>query len=41
MEAVDNKMGKLYTLEDDKGTKQLLIRSKAGTYILPFYLQNL
>jgi hypothetical protein len=41
MEAVDNNKGKDYTLEDDKGTKQLLIRSKTGTYILDSYLQSL
>lgn len=38
MEAVDSKKGKDFTLEDDKGTKQLLLRSKNGTYILPSYL---
>lgn len=39
MEAVDNK-GKDYTLVDDKGTKQLIVRSKTGTYILPSYLSS-
>ncbi len=38
MEAVDNKKGKDYTLADDKGTKQILLRSKTGTYILSSYL---
>jgi hypothetical protein len=42
MEAVDNKnlKGKVYTLNDDKGTKQLLIRDKKGTYILSSYLDD-
>ena len=40
MEAVDNKKGKEYTLEDDKGTKSILIRNKTGTYILPSYLNT-
>jgi hypothetical protein len=39
MEAVDNK-GKEYTLNDDKGTKQMLVRCKTGTYILPSYLSG-
>jgi hypothetical protein len=41
MEALDNKKGKDFTLEDDKGTKQLLLRSKTGTYILSSYLDNI
>lgn len=41
MEAVDNKKGKEYTLDDDKGVKQLILRSKSGTYVLPSYLQNI
>jgi hypothetical protein len=41
MEAADNKKGKEYTLQDDKGAKQLLIRNKAGTYILPSYLDEM
>ena len=41
MEAVDNQKGKEYTLADDKGTKQLILRSKSGTYVLPSYLENI
>jgi hypothetical protein len=41
MEAVDNKKGKEYTLQDDKGTKQLIIRDKSGTYVLPSYLDDI
>ena len=43
MEAVDNKNlnGNAYTLNDGKGTKQLLIRDKKGTYILSSYLDDL
>lgn len=41
MEAVDNKKGKEYTLQDDKGTKQLLTRDKFGTYFLPSYLDDI
>lgn len=41
MEAVDNQKGKEYTLADDKGIKQLILRSKSGTYIFPSYLNNL
>jgi hypothetical protein len=40
MEA-DNKLnGKEYTLADDKGTKQIILRAKSGTYVLPSYTQN-
>jgi hypothetical protein len=35
-----NLKGKVYTLNDDKGTKQLLIRDKKGTYILSSYLDD-
>lgn len=41
MEAANNKQGKEFTLEDDKGTKQLLIRIKSGTYVLPSYLESI
>jgi len=41
MEAIDNKKGKSYTLEDDKGTKALLIRNKTGTFITDSYLSPL
>ena len=41
MEAANNKQGKEFTLEDDKGTKQLLIRNKSGTYVLPSYLESI
>ena len=41
MEAVDNKKGKEYTLEDDKGPKELILRSKTGTYVLSSYLDSL
>ena len=34
MEVVDNKKGKEHTLEDDKGPKELILRSKTGTYAL-------
>ena len=39
MEAVENK-GKEYDLNDDKGTKQMIVRCKTGTYILPSYLSS-
>ena len=41
MEAVDNNKGKEYTLADDKGIKQIVLRSKSGTYIFPSYLDNI
>jgi|688.fasta_scaffold1097616_1 hypothetical protein len=41
MEALDNKKGKSYTLEDDKGTKALIIRNKTGTFITNSYLSPL
>lgn len=41
MEAVDNKKGKEYTLADDKGPKELIIRDKSGTYVLSSYLDGL
>jgi hypothetical protein len=37
MEAVDKKKIKEFTLEDDKGVKQLIIRDKVATYILDSY----
>jgi hypothetical protein len=40
MEAVENQKGKEYSLADDKGTKQLILRSKSGTYVLPSYLDH-
>lgn len=41
MEAVDNQKGKEYTLADDKGPKELILRSKTGTYVLSSYLDGL
>jgi hypothetical protein len=41
MEAVDKQKGKEYTLADDKGPKELILRSKTGTYVLSSYLDGL
>lgn len=41
MEAVNNQKGKEYTLTDDKGTKQIVLRTKTGTYVLSSYLESL
>ncbi len=38
MEAVDKQKGKEYCLDDDKGTKGLILRSKTGTYVFSSYV---
>ena len=41
MEAANQKKGKIFALEDDKGCKDLIVRNKSGTFILKSYIDSI